>query len=45
MEKYKILDPNLLHDEAEKLRNFLSEKLVGQKRAIDHVVKSYDYYL
>ncbi len=39
------LDPTVLHPEAQKLKEFLEARLIGQHRAIDQAVRSYNYFL
>lgn len=45
MGQRRRLDPTVLHPEARALKEFLELRLIGQKRAIDKVVRGYNYFL
>lgn len=45
MGQRRRLDPTVLHPEAQRLKEFLQLRLIGQKRAIDKVVRGYNYFL
>ncbi len=40
-----LLDTSRLHPEAQRLRDFLATKLIGQSRAVETVVEAYDSFL